>query len=166
MQPLAIVSRAIYFTAMSRNPAASTPDGPFDQFLCFSVYSTGLAFNRAYKALLKDLGLTYPQYLAMVALWHRDDQTVSELGEQLFLESNTLTPLLKRLESSGFVARRRDSADERVVRLSLTKTGRALANKAACVPEQIQRATGMRHEEFVQLNRLLASLRDNLRTAA
>lgn len=139
------------------------PARTLDPFLCFTVYSTGLAFNRVYKPLLDDLGLTYPQYLTMVALWHRDGQTVSELGEQLFLESNTLTPLLKRLEAGGYVLRRRDSADERVVRVSLTDRGRALASEAACVPDKILSASGMEPDDFNQLNQMLVKLRDNLR---
>ncbi|WP_420146393.1 MarR family winged helix-turn-helix transcriptional regulator [Sphingobium sp.] len=141
---------------------AATADA-LDPFLCFTVYSTGLAFNRAYKPMLDRLGLTYPQYLAMVTLWHRDGRTVSELGEELFLESNTLTPLLKRLESSGYISRRRDAADERVVRISLTDSGRALAQDAACVPEQIFRASKLTSDDVEHLNRMLGTLRDNLR---
>lgn len=166
---LAIKSRAIYIPAMSApHPqtatiAAKSADAPLEQLLCFTVYSTGLAFNRAYKPLLEPLGLTYPQYLVMVALWKADQQTVSELGDQLSLESNTLTPLLKRLENSGFVVRRRDSADERVVRVSLTDRGRDLAKEAACIPGELMRASGMTSDDFEHLNRTLKALRDNLR---
>ena len=98
---------------MTTGPAAASPALRLDNFLCFAVYTAGHAFNRLYKPLLEALGLTYPQYLAMVALWEKDDQTVGELGEKLFLESNTLTPLLKRLEGMGLVTRVRDKADER-----------------------------------------------------
>uniref|UniRef100_UPI0013D03036 transcriptional regulator, SarA/Rot family n=2 Tax=Pseudomonadota TaxID=1224 RepID=UPI0013D03036 len=86
-------------------------------FLCFAVYSANLAFGRAYKPILDGLGLTYTQYIAMIALSETDDQTVSELGEKLFLESNTLTPILKKLEQSGYISRVRDPADERQVRV-------------------------------------------------
>src|SRR5260370_24247641 len=95
------------------------------EFLCFAVYAASHAFNRVYKPLLDELGLTYPQYLAMVLLWERDDQTVGSLSEKLFLESSTLTPLLKRLEALGHVKRTRDPADERQVRVRFTDKGRA-----------------------------------------
>jgi DNA-binding MarR family transcriptional regulator len=95
-------------------------------FLCFAVYSANLAFGRAYKAILDAVGLTYTQYIAMVGLSEADEQTVSELGEKLFLESNTLTPILKKLEQTGYISRIRDPADERQVRVSLTAAGRRL----------------------------------------
>lgn len=139
--------------------------GPFDRFLCFAAYSTSLAFNRLYKSVLDDLGLTYPQYLVIVALLHRDGQAVSELGDALFLESNTLTPLIKRLEAAGLVTRQRDSADERVVRVSLTAQGRGLADRIACVPTDILKATGMSIEELGALQQGLMKLGDNLRAS-
>ncbi|WP_336958097.1 MarR family transcriptional regulator [Sphingobium aquiterrae] len=150
-------------------PGAATPDpkpDAFDGLLCFAVYSTGLAFNRVYKPLLDRLGLTYVQYLVILALDHRDGQAVSELGEQLFLESNTLTPLIKRLEAAGMVTRKRDSADERVVRVSLTDKGRAVAKDAACVPEQILETTGMTRAQLGDMQRALVGLRANLRGGA
>lgn len=135
-----------------------------DQFLCFSVYAAGLAFNRVYKPLLDRFGITYPQYLAITALTARDGQTVSELGEQLFLESNTLTPLIKRLEATGLVSRVRDTKDERVVRVSLTSTGRRLAEEAhGCVPAAILEATGMDAAALGVLNGQLAALGKALR---
>src|ERR1700747_3065925 len=88
--------------------------------LCFAVYSTAHAFNRVYKPLLDSLGLTYPQYLVMLTLWERDRVTVTAIGEQLFLDSGTLTPLLKRLEAAGLLRRSRDRADERQVLVTLT----------------------------------------------
>lgn len=137
-----------------------------DDFLCFGVYSTGLAFNRVYKPLLDRLGLTYPQYLVMVALARRDDQTVGELGQQLFLESNTLTPLIKRLEAAGLVDRRRDSADERVVRVRLTTQGHGVAQEAAtCVPEEILKASGLSVADAMALNKALVALRGRLHDA-
>ena len=145
----------------SSAPAAS----PLDQFLCFSVYAAGLAFNRIYKPLLDPFGITYPQYLALVALSSKDGQTVSELGEALFLESNTLTPLIKRLEAAGLVERRRDTRDERVVRVSLSEAGRALAADIECVPPQIGEATGMDRGQLGQLAQTLDELAAGLRRA-
>jgi MarR family transcriptional regulator, organic hydroperoxide resistance regulator len=142
------------------------PANPLDQFLCFSVYAAGLAFNRVYKPLLDRFGITYPQYLAIVALSRKDGQKVSELGEKLFLESNTLTPLIKRLESAGLVSRVRDTQDERVVRVTLTSAGRTLANDALqCVPDEILRATGMSGNELERLNEAMVNLGTALRNA-
>lgn len=142
---------------------AELPD--LNSLLCFTVYSAGHAFNKVYKPLLDELGLTYPQYLVMVALWAGDDQSVGELGEKLFLESSTLTPLLKRLEAEGLVSRRRDKADERVVRITLTDQGRALKPKATRIPACILKATGMTITELRALGEQMATLRRNLRQA-
>lgn len=141
-------------------------EGPLDGFLCFSIYSTGLAFNRVYKPLLDKLGLTYVQYLVMVALADRDEQTVSELGDQMFLESNTLTPLLKRLEAAGLVTRTRDLKDERLVRVRLTDKGRTVAREAACVPNEILELTGLTQEQLADMQSALFKLRATLRSAA
>lgn len=135
-------------------------------FLCFAVYSTNMAFNRAYKPLFDELGLTYPQYATLVALNEGDRQTVSQLGERLFLESSTLTPLLKRLEAMGYVVRERDTKDERQVRVTLTSAGRAVFEKAFCGREGIIKATGLDHDAFVRLQRDLITLRDNLLRSA
>lgn len=131
-------------------------------FLCFAVYSANLAFGRAYKPILDKLGLTYTQYVTLVALGEEDDQTVGTLGEKLFLESNTLTPILKKLESLGFIRRKRDPADERQVRVSLTPAGRRLLEKepGASVVE----ATGL-GKEFPAVQKTVVRLRDNLLTA-
>jgi DNA-binding MarR family transcriptional regulator len=110
--------------------------------LCFALYAASRAFTRAYQPLLEPLDLTYPQYLAMLVLWERDDVSVSELGERLFLDSGTLTPLLKRLEETGRVERRRDRDDERVVRIVLTPRGRALRGRAQTVPQELMRCAG------------------------
>jgi DNA-binding MarR family transcriptional regulator len=165
MSSVAIQSRAIYIAVMTQTPH-SRPEAdldPFEDFLCFSVYSTGLAFNRIYKPLLDRLGLTYLQYLAILGLAQKDDQTVSELGEKLFLESNTLTPLLKRLEAAGLVERRRSVEDERVVRITLTDKGRETAAEARCVPGELVEATGVSIERIAELNRELKALRSQLR---
>jgi DNA-binding MarR family transcriptional regulator len=147
---------------MTTGTAAAGAALKLDNFVCFAVYTAGHAFNRLYKPLLDALGLTYPQYLAMVALWDRDDQTVGELGEKLFLESNTLTPLLKRLEGMGLVARVRDKADERQVRLRLTEPGRALRERAEAVPPCVLDATQMTAGEATALTDAVTKLRDTL----
>ena len=112
-----------------------------DSFLCFAVYSANHALTRIYKPLLEELDLTYPQYLVMVLLWEKDDQTVGSLGERLFLESSTLTPMLKRLEAAAYIARVRDKTDERQVRVQLTDMGKALRRKAVDVPRGLTEAT-------------------------
>jgi len=149
-----------------RDQAASAGVQPLlDQSLCFAVYSAGLAFNRLYKPILDPLGLTYPQYLVMMALWEKDGQGVGELGDLLFLESNTLTPLIKRLEAAGLVKRERGTEDERQVHVSLTSAGRDLLKQASCVPMQVLEATGMSVEQLVRLRNSVAGLRDSLREA-
>ncbi|EHK54069.1 MarR family winged helix-turn-helix transcriptional regulator [Allomesorhizobium alhagi] len=154
-------------TPAGKSPETPTPSsnktaddlGKLSSFLCFAIYSANLAFGRAYKPILDKLGLTYTQYIAMVALADADDQTVGALGEKLFLESNTLTPILKKLESMGYVRRQRDPADERQVRLSLTPAGRNLAemDPGAALLE----ATGL-GEDFPVVQKTVAKLRDNL----
>lgn len=145
-------------TKMSKHELA----GSLADFLCFAVYSTNLAFGRAYKQLFEELGITYPQYATLIALNEAGDQTVGELGDKLFLESSTLTPLLKRLEAAGYVTRRRDAEDERQVRVSLTAEGKAIFEQAFCGRESIIEATGLDPETFVRLQRDLITLRDNL----
>src|SRR5271169_4438165 len=105
-------------TKMQSSETAETPR--LDDFLCFAIYSANLAFGRAYKPILDELGITYTQWITIIALWEKEDQTVSGLGGTLFLESNTLTPILKKLEAEGYLTRKRDPADERQVRVSLT----------------------------------------------
>ena len=111
-----------------------------DEFLCFAIHSTAHAINRATKPMLDQMGLTYPQYLVMVVLWAKDDLTVGSIGEKLFLESSTLTPLLKRLEAAGYVQRSRDPNDERQVRVRLTDKGRELHCRAGCIPDWFREA--------------------------
>lgn len=135
---------------------------PLNEFLCFTIYSTGLALNQFYRPLLEAIGLTYPQYLLMVALWAKDDQIVKDLGTALFLDSSTLTPLIKRLEAAGFVSRQRDSRDERQVRISLTQEGRALKTRALHIPDCIQAAVGMEAEEVSQIQAAVADVRSRL----
>jgi DNA-binding MarR family transcriptional regulator len=129
-------------------------------FLCFAIYSANLAYGRAYRPILEKLGLTYTQYIAIVALWEQDNQTVSGLGEKLFLESNTLTPILKKLEEMGYLRRTRDPADERQVVISLTDAGRRLREKGLGM--NLVAATGLPLDEFVKVQKAVVSLRDNL----
>lgn len=148
----------------------STPDTAellkLDNQLCFAVYSASLAMTRLYKPQLDKLGLTYPQYLVMLALWEEDGPMVSALGERLSLDSGTLTPLLKRLEANGLVARVRDVADERRVHITLTAAGRKLKGRAAGVPACLLAASECSIDELVTLTRQLQSLRDRVRAAA
>jgi DNA-binding MarR family transcriptional regulator len=150
--------------ASSAEQAADDRGSPLDQFLCFSVYAAGLAFNRVYKPLLAKYDITYPQYLALIAISARADQTVSELGNHLYLESNTLTPLIKRLEEAGLVTRTRDLKDERVVRINLTGMGKALTSEtSSCVPTAVLKATGLTPEALTALNDKLKDLGSTLR---
>ena len=133
-----------------------------DQQLCFALYSTMLGLNKVYRALLKDLGLTYPQYLVMLVLWERDDLMVSEIGERLFLDSPTLTPLLKRLEVAGFVVRNRSGADERRVIVSLTVVGKRLRERAVSIPGCIAAAMECAPGEIDTLRSRLTGMRSKL----
>lgn len=153
---------------MKKNTKKSEPElaASLANFLCFAVYSTNLAFNRAYKPFLDEIGITYPQYVTMIALNEQNDQTVGELGEKLFLESSTLTPLLKRLEAMGYVTRKRDANDERQVRIGLTEAGRAVFEKAFCTRGPVIEATGLDYDTFVRLQRDLVTLRGNLLKAS
>jgi DNA-binding MarR family transcriptional regulator len=144
---------------------AKKPAGPkLADFLCFAIYSANLAFGRAYKPILEQLGLTYPQYIAIVALWEDDHQTVGSLGEKLFLESNTLTPILKKLEGMGYLRRQRDSTDERQVFVSLTEAGRRLREKGLGM--NLVKASGLAPDEFSKMQKGVVTLRNNLIKAA
>jgi DNA-binding MarR family transcriptional regulator len=133
-----------------------------DNFICFALYSAGHAFTRLYKPLLEPLGLTYPQYLVMAVLWENDGRTVGEIGEKLLLESSTLTPLLKRLETAGLVRRTRDRDDERVVRIQLTPEGAALKQKAVGIPQAIGCSTSLSIPEMMKLTDDIKALRKKL----
>jgi DNA-binding MarR family transcriptional regulator len=133
-----------------------------DNQLCFALYSTSLAMTRLYKPLLAPLGLTYPQYIVMLALWEEDGQTVSALGDKLALDSGTLTPLLKRLQAQGALDRERDPADERRVIVRLTAAGRRLKAQARKVPPEIVRATGCELGDVKALTRQLGALRQSI----
>ena len=133
-----------------------------DNQLCFALYSTSLAMTRIYKPLLDELGLTYPQYLAMLVLWEGDGLMVSELGERLYLDSGTLTPLLKRLEASSLITRIRAVEDERRVHITLTASGRNLKTRAARIPGCILSASQCSIPELVLLTQQVQALRERL----
>ncbi|MFZ6861480.1 MarR family winged helix-turn-helix transcriptional regulator [Undibacterium sp. Ji67W] len=135
-----------------------------DNQICFALYSTSLALTKTYKPLLEELGLTYPQYLVMLVLWEHDDVLVKDIGSALFLDSGTLTPLLKRLEGSGLLIRRRDEADERQVRIILTQQGKQLQKAASTIPPQILCASGQTQETLIALRQQLTELRTQLHT--
>ncbi|MDB5656184.1 MAG: transcriptional regulator [Tardiphaga sp.] len=149
---------------MARKSAAYAPLKLENQ-VCFAVYSTAHAFNRIYKPLLERLDLTYPQYLVMLVLWERDDVAVKHIGERLFLDSGTLTPLLKRLEAAGLIRRTRSLEDERQVMIALTPHGHALRDKAKTVPHGVLAASACSVDELVSLKNDLVALRDRLNAA-
>jgi DNA-binding MarR family transcriptional regulator len=141
------------------------PDGPLplDKYLCFSLYSANHAMHGVYKTLLKDVGLTYPQFLAMTVLWDKNNVPVGAITQKLQLDTNTLTPLLKRLEAMGLLTRTRSTKDERQVILKLTRKGRNLQKKTEHFAECIFSSTGLSLEEIVDLQTKIMKLRDNLR---
>lgn len=135
-----------------------------DNQLCFALYSASLAMTKLYKPLLEPLGLTYPQYLVMLVLWEQDGLGVSELGERLFLDSGTVTPLLKRMEAAGLLRRVRATDDERKVRIELTPEGRKLRTRGLRVPACVAEATRCALPELLALNTQLRELRTSLGT--
>ncbi len=134
-----------------------------DDQLCFALYAASRAVTAAYQPLLAPLGLTYPQYLAMLVLWEADGVPVKRLGERLHLDSGTLTPLLKRLATQGLVRRTRDAADERVVRIALTAAGKQLRRRAACIPHKLACKAGRPLTDLARLRDQLRELIDNVR---
>jgi DNA-binding MarR family transcriptional regulator len=133
-----------------------------DNQLCFALHSASLAMTKVYKPYLDALNVTYPQYLVLLVLWERDGLTVSAIGERLFLDSGTLTPLLKRLEAQGLLSRTRDAADERRVVIRLSEQGRTLKQDAAAIPGCILDSTGCGVEQIARLAKEIAALRDRL----
>lgn len=133
-----------------------------DEQLCFRLYAASRAMTAVYRPKLERLGLTYPQYLVMLALWERDSRSVGDLCEALLLDSGTLSPLLKRLETAGLVERRRAAADERRVDIQLTERGRELRSEARCLPTEMGEASGLTPDEFVALRETLRRLADSL----
>lgn len=129
-----------------------------DQMLCFAIYACSREMTKLYRPLLDEVGLTYPQYLVMLVLWEERSATVKHLGERLYLDSGTLTPLLKRLEQSGLVSRARSRDDERVVVISLTEQGEALKQRANKIPHELLCKSNLQPEEFLRLKGEFESL--------
>jgi DNA-binding MarR family transcriptional regulator len=150
---------------MARKQAASDQTLRLDNQICFAVYSTAHAFNRVYKPLLDQLGLTYPQYLVMLVLWERDGVPLKDIGERLFLDSGTLTPLLKRLETAQLIKRTRSTEDERQVLIALTAQGHALKEKARSLPMSILAASACSVAELSEMRNEIVALRDRLNAA-
>lgn len=150
--------------AASSPPSAAVPQ--LDGQLCFALYSTSLAMSKLYRKLLRKLGLTYSQYLVMMVLWEKNQLTVSEVGERLFLDSATLTPLLKRMEAADLLTRARAASDERQVIITLTPHGDALRHEAAKLPPSILQATKCTLDEVVGMKQQLDLLRSSLMESA
>ena len=136
------------------------PPIPLDSHLCFSLYGASIAINRAYKPILDGLGLTYPQYLVMNALWEADGQTIGAIATRLSLEPSTITPLVKRLEQAGLVDRQRNPDDERQVNVRLTDAGRELRERAGCVTDTLLERSGLTVAQLIDLNDRVRALRD------
>ena len=147
---------------MAKKPIAADQMLRLDNQICFAVYSAAHAFNRFYKPLLERLGLTYPQYLVMLALWERDGVPLKDIGERLFLDSGTLTPLLKRLEAAQLIKRTRGTEDERQVMIALTPQGHALKEKARTVPSSLLQASACSVAELSAMKNEIVALRDRL----
>lgn len=148
--------------SIHHHPGASAPALQLDRQLCFALYSTSLAMTKLYKPLLEALGLTYPQYLVMLVLWEQDALAVGELGARLYLDSGTLTPLLKRMEAAGWLRRQRAADDERRVLVTLSSAGHQLKSRAAKIPECLVRATQCDVAEITALTRQLQAVRQRL----
>lgn len=149
----------------AKKVAPSTSVLQLDKQLCFSLYSASLAMSKLYRPLLQPLGLTYPQYVVMLALWESDDVIVNTLGERVGLDSGTLTPLLKRLEAAGLLLRRRDAQDERRVRVVLSAAGKKLRSKAEAVPACILKTSGLKLTEVTELTQRLHALNHRITAA-
>lgn len=139
--------------------ASTTEHARLDDQLCFALYAASRAVSGAYRQLLADIGLTYPQYLAMLSLWSKSGQSVAELGDALDLESNTLSPLIRRLEALGLLRRERSTADERVVHVHVTDAGWALESRTTPVRTRVEASTGLNETEFATLRATLHKLR-------
>ena len=148
----------------AKSTTAPSTAGPLqlDEQLCFALYSASRAMNKIYRGVLAPLRLTYPQYLVMMVLWAGDELTVSAIGERLYLDSATLTPLLKRLQVAGLITRTRGQGDEREVLIALTVAGRSLRGKARTVPSTVFCATGCSTQSMARTKAQLETLRDNL----
>ena len=146
----------------SKHPLPHTSMLTLDEQFCFALYSASHAMTKTYKPMLERLGLTYPQYLVMLVLWEQDGILVKDIGARLYLDSGTLTPLLKRLESGGMLIRARDPHDERQVRITLTRAGQAMRAQAEAIPEQLLCASGQEAQTLTRLRAELAAVRNDL----
>ncbi|MEI5909671.1 MarR family transcriptional regulator [Bacillus spongiae] len=131
-----------------------------DNQICFTIYAASREMTKLYRPLLDELELTYPQYLALLALWEHDSISVKELGQKLYLDSGTLTPMLKRMQANGLLVRERDKADERKVLIKLTEKGNQLQEKAECIPASLLKEEDIPSSLLHQLKRLLNSVHD------
>lgn len=138
---------------------------PLEQQLCYALYAASMAVGRAYKPMLDALGITYPQYLVLHALWEEDGRTIGAIAERLALESSTVTPLVKRLEAGRMLTRHRDASDERQVRVRLTAAGIAMRERCGCLGETLVARSGLTMADIAALNRQVTALRDALTTA-
>ncbi|WLI75573.1 MarR family transcriptional regulator [Kosakonia sp. H02] len=150
---------------MKTSTPTATEQLALDNQFCFALYSTNLALHKLYRQLLTPMNLTYPQYLVMLVLWEKDDITVSEIGERLFLDSATLTPLLKRLESAGLINRQRSRQDERQVIITLSESGRGLQQQAEAIPQAIRCAMACEDATLRDLKQQLEQLRQQFQRA-
>ena len=139
---------------------------PLDEQLCFSLYATSMAISRAYKPMLDELGITYPQYLVLHALWEEDGRTIGIIAERLALESSTVTPLVKRLEAAGLLTRTRNPADERQVQVRLTERGADMRSRCGCLAEALLERTGMKGADLQALNGQVKALWEALQPRA
>lgn len=156
--------KAAKATSEPDETAAGAPVSGVDSLLCFALYSANHAMNKVYKPLLTEVGLTYPQYLAMTVLWEKDKVPVGDLTEKLQLETSTITPLLKRMETMGLVNRARSKKDERQVRISLTKKGKDLQAKTSHFQKSFADATGLSAKAQADLHKKVLALRETMRT--
>jgi MarR family transcriptional regulator, organic hydroperoxide resistance regulator len=147
---------------MATNKDNSLQVPQLDAQLCFALYSTSLAMNKLYRRLLRNLGITYSQYLVLMVLWEQNEQTVSSLGDKLFLDSATLTPLLKRMEQAELITRTRCTNDERQVIVALTPQGSKLREEAAKLPPQVLGASSCSLDQVIGIKQQLDVLRDSL----
>jgi DNA-binding MarR family transcriptional regulator len=149
-------------TTLIMTKPRSCPALQLDNQLCFALHSTSLLMTKVYKPMLQRIGLTYPQYLAMLVLWEDDGITVGDISARLLTDPGSLTPLLKRLEAEGFITRTRRTEDERVVELRLTEKGRSLQIEAECFPTNILSASGQTPESIAALKKQIIALRSAL----